>query len=243
MTGKRVSLVTGGTSGIGRAFVEALHQRGDDVRFCARSASDVAALEAALPNSTGYVCDVTDDAALSAMADGIACDVGRLDLLVANAGRLTEMDFAQAPLNPAQLREDVALNLLSPILTVNRCLPLLRQSDAAAIILTGSGYGWSPASRAPLYSAAKAGVRMFAKSLRAQLAPKGISVMELVPPPVDTPAIAHRKVAKLAPDAVVAEALRGLDRGREAVFPGQARFLPLGLRLAPKALERITLKS
>ncbi|WP_062177741.1 SDR family NAD(P)-dependent oxidoreductase [Sphingopyxis sp. C-1] len=243
MTARRVSLVTGGTSGIGRAFVETLQQRGDDVRFCARSPDAVEAVQRALPGSKGYVCDVTDDAALAAMSDAIASDVGRIDLLVANAGRLSETDFTASPLDAAGLQEEVALNLLSPILTVNRCLPLLRRSRAGAVILTGSGFGWSPSARAPLYSASKAGVRMFAKALRAQLRPLGIHVLELVPPPVDTPAVAHRDIAKLAPDAVVAAALRGLDRGREAVLPGQARFIPLGLRLFPGLLERMTLKS
>lgn len=240
---RQVYLVTGGTSGIGKAFVEALHRRGADVRFCARSADAVAALQDALPGSTGYVCDVTNDASLQAMADAIAEDAGRLDVLIANAGRLSETDLTQAPLDPGLLEGEVTLNLLSPILTVNRCLPLLRRSRGARILLTGSGFGWSPSARAPLYSASKAGVRMFAKALRAQLAPTGITITELVPPPVDTPAVAHRKVRKLSPETVVAEALSGLERGKEAVFPGQARLLPVGLRLAPRALERITLKS
>ncbi|MBA4761823.1 SDR family NAD(P)-dependent oxidoreductase [Sphingomonas sp.] len=240
---RRVCLVTGGTSGIGRAFVDALHRRGDDVRFCARSPDAVAAVEAALPGSTGYVCDVTDDVALAAMTDLIAIDAGRLDLLVANAGRLVEMNFNAAPLDPALIEADIALNLVSPILTINRCLPLLLRGEHSAIVLTGSGFGWSPTARAPLYSGAKAGVRMFAKALGAQLAPAGVTVTELVPPPVDTPAVAHRNVAKLSPEHVVAATLRGVERGRRAVFPGHARFLPLGLRLVPQLIERMTLKS
>lgn len=240
---RRICLVTGGTSGIGEAFVRALHARGDAVHFCARSGDAVAALEAALPGATGHVCDVTSDDALAAMVEQVAGDAGRIDLLVANAGRLEERDFTAAPLDADALAAEVALNLTSPILTVNRCLPLLRRAERATIVLVGSGYGWSPSGRAPVYSAAKAGVRMFARALRAQLAPVGVHVMELAPPTVDTPATAHRSVAKLEPDAVVAAALAGVDRGRAAVLPGQARFLPFGLRIAPAAIERMTLKS
>jgi|SRR5271165_1007667 len=236
-----VALVTGGTSGIGLALVEALHTRGLSVRFCARDAKAVSELERRLPGSRGYVCDVTKPQALADMAAAIGAADGRLDLLVANVGRLHEPDFTKAPVEEADICREIELNLTAPVLTVNRFLPLLRTSKDPHIVMVGSGFGWSPSRRAPLYSAAKAGIRSFVKSLRAQLAPAGVHVMEVVPPTVDTPAVAHLAGPKL-PSAVVARiTIEGLEARRDAVFPGHACAIPIMLRIAPSVVERATL--
>jgi uncharacterized oxidoreductase len=239
----QVALVTGGTSGIGLALVEALHTRGARVWFCARNPQAVATLESRLPSAKGYVCDVTVTSALSRLAAQIETSEGRLDVLVANAGALLEHDFNEAPLDNDALRADIDLNLTAAVLTVNIFIPLLRQSTKPHIVVMGSGFGWSPTARAPLYSASKAGIRAFVKALRAQLQPAGFHVMEVVPPTVDTPAVAHRSGPKLAPSELSRATLDGLDRRQPTVFAGQTRFIPFLLRLAPAALERRTLRS
>jgi uncharacterized oxidoreductase len=239
----QVALVTGGTSGIGLALVEALHARGVRVWFCARSAQTVTALQSRLTGTRGCVCDVTAVSALRTMAAEIGAAEGCLDLLIANAGALHEMDFNEAPLDESLLRSEIDLNLTATIMTVNLFLPLLKKSTKPRIVVIGSGYGWSPSSRAPLYSATKAAVRAFVKSLRAQLKPSGVHVMEVVPPIVDTPAVAHKTGTKLAPAKLASATLEGLDRQLPAVFAGQTRWMPFLLRLAPGALERITLQN
>ena len=110
-------------------------------------------------------------------------------------------------------------------------------------VFTALGDAPTPATRAPLYSASKAALHSLSKSLRRQLAPLGISVTELLPPVVDTPSVAHRKVAKLDPDSVAREALRGAARKAEEVRPGAVRFLPLLLRLAPRLAEAIVART
>ena len=239
----QIALVTGGTSGIGLALVEALHARGVRVWFCARSVQDVTALQSRLPGTRGYVCDVTVASALKTMAAEIGTAEGRLDLLVANVGALHEMDFNKAPLDETLLRSDIDLNITATVMTVNFFIPLLKTSTKPHIVVIGSGYGWSPTSRAPVYSATKAGLRAFVKSLRAQLRPSGVHVMEVVPPVVDTPAVAHKAGPKLAPSRLAFATLEGLDRQLPVVFAGQTRLIPFLLRLAPGALERITLKN
>jgi uncharacterized oxidoreductase len=239
----QVALVTGGTSGIGLALVEALHARGVRVWFCARNPQAVADLESRLPGAKGYVCDVTVTSALARLAAEIETSERRLDVLVANVGALRELDFNDAPLEDSVLRADIDLNLTAAILTVNAFVRLLKQSTEPHIVVMGSGFGWSPAARAPLYSAAKAGIRAFVKALRAQLQPAGLHVMEVVPPIVDTPAVAHKSGPKFAPSDLARATLDGLDRRLPAVFAGQTRLIPFLLRLAPAALERMTLRS
>ena len=236
-----VALITGGTSGIGLALVEALHARGVRVRFCARNAKAISALERRLPGSRGYVCDVTRPQALAEMATAINAADRRLDLLVANVGRLHELDFSKAPVDVAEIGHEIEVNFTAPVLTVNQFLPLLRVSKDPHIVMVGSGFGWSPSRRSPVYSAAKAGIRSFVKSLRAQLAPARVHVMEVVPPLVDTPAVAHVAAPKLPASAVARVTIEGLEARRDAVFPGQASAIPILLRIAPSLIERATL--
>jgi uncharacterized oxidoreductase len=239
----KVVLVTGGTSGIGLSLVGAFHARGAVVRFCARSEPAIREVERAHSGSTGYVCDVTNSGDVKAMGERIVATDGHLDILVANVGLLEEQDFAHAPLDEIDIRREIELNLVAPILNVNRLLPLLRKASAPHLVMIGSGYGWSPAGRAPLYSASKAGIRSFVKALRFQLGPRGVHLMEVAPPTVDTPAVAHRKVAKISSDEMAALVLRGIVQRKVAVFAGQTRAIPLMLRLAPAILERLTGRS
>jgi uncharacterized oxidoreductase len=236
----KVVLVTGGTSGIGLSLVHAFHTRGARVRFCARNKASVRKVERAHSGSIGYVCDVTNSEDVRAMGEGIATTDGHLDVLVANVGHLEEPDFVNAPLDETKIRDEIELNFVAPILNVNRLLPLLRGASTPHLVMVGSGYGWSPAGRAPLYSASKAGIRSFVKALRIQLAPRDMHVMEVVPPTVDTPAVAHRNVAKISSDEMAALTLKGIIKRKPVVFAGQTRAIPLMLRLVPSILERLT---
>jgi uncharacterized oxidoreductase len=70
-----------------------------------------------------------------------------------------------------------------------------------------------------------------------------ITVTEVAPPVVDTPAVAHRKVAKMDARQVAEQALSAAARGAKEVYPGPARWLPLLLRIAPSLAEAIVAKS
>ena len=106
-----------------------------------------------------------------------------------------------------------------------------------------SGYALAPATRAPIYSASKAALHSLGKSLRRQLRPLDISVTEVLPPVVDTPAVAHRKVAKMSAAEVAELALAGAAKQVAEVYPGQARLLPWLLRIAPRLAENMVAKS
>jgi uncharacterized oxidoreductase len=233
----KIVLITGGTSGIGLSLARAFVRENARVTVCGRDAGRLRAARDALPGVVTISCDVTRVDQVEAMIADIETRHGRLDILVNNAGYLVERDFTQAPLDPAALTAEIEANLIAPIVVTNLALPLLRKAPGANIVVVGSGYGWTPSARAPVYSAAKAGLRAFVKALRMQLAPHGVGVMEVVPPAVDTPAIAHRRVKKVSPDSVAEETLKGLERRAREVFVGSAKALPVLLRLAPRFLE------
>jgi len=238
-----VVLVTGGTSGIGLAVAQACQARGARVIICARTAPTVQACRLENGFAGGHACDVNDVAQVRLLMADLTRRYGRLDVLVANTGALRESDFAQGIVDPGLIASTIDANLTGPIQLINQALPLVLASRSPRIVMVGSGFGWSPSQRAPLYSAAKAGVRAFVKALRMQLTKLGVQVLEAVPPVVDTPATAHHAVRKITPQAMAEAILRALDRGQREAFAGPTRLLPLMLRLAPGALERLTAKS
>ena len=233
----RIVLITGGTSGIGLSLAKAFARENARVIVCGRDAGRLRAARDALPGISAISCDITHVDQVEAMIADIEARHGRLDVLVNNAGYLIERDFTQAPLDPAALAAEIEANLVAPIVVTNLALPLLRTAPGADIVVVGSGYGWTPSARAPVYSAAKSGLRAFVKALRMQLAPHGVGVMEVVPPAVDTPAIAHRRVKKVSLDLVAEETRTGVERRAREVFVGSAKALPVLLRLAPRFLE------
>ena len=242
-TDTRVAVVSGGSSGLGRAFVARLHAEGWKVHACGRDAGKLKKLQQDYPGVAAQVCDVTDRLAVRRFAVQVFTETPGIDLLVSNAGGAREIDFTSSDLPATDLSADLRNNTEGAIHLIAEFLPGLRRRSSASILIVSSGFALAPATRAPLYSASKAALHSLSKSLRRQLAPLGISVTELLPPVVDTPSVAHRQVSKLDPDAVAREALRGVERGKEEVRPGAVRFLPLLLRLVPRVAEGIVARS
>lgn len=238
-----VAVVSGGSSGIGLAFVAALHRRGYAVATCGRDAAKLQRLGADYPGVEGHVADVSDPMAMRRFASSVLSAHPTIDLLVSNAGGLREINFAGGDLHDLDLTAEVRSNLDGAIYLVRDFLPGLRRGGKASIIIVSSGYALAPSTRAPIYSASKAALHSLSKSLRRQLAPLGISVTEIVPPVVDTPAVAHRQVPKMAAERVVELALAAASKGASEVYPGQARWLPLLLRIAPSFAEAMVART
>lgn len=114
------------------------------------------------------------------------------------------------------------------------------KAKVALIIMVTSGYALLPATRAPTYSATKAGLRSFTLALRRQLRGVGIRVVEVLPPLVDTPATRTVSKAKMSPVALVGQAMRDISHGKGEIMPGKVRLLPMMLmRLAPSRTARL----
>ncbi|SHG97023.1 uncharacterized oxidoreductase [Hydrocarboniphaga daqingensis] len=240
---KRTAVVSGGSSGIGKAMVARLHAQGWTVHACGRDTDKLLTLAKELPGVRTAVCDVSDRLAVRAFARDVAAMSPSVDLLVSNAGGLREIDFTHSDLSSTDLSAELRSNTEGAINLIAEFLPGLRGALRASILIVSSGYGLAPATRAPVYSASKAALHSLSKSLRRQFAPLGISVTELLPPVVDTPATAHHDGPKLSAAQVAAQALQGALNAREEVRPGSVRFLPVLLRIAPALAERIVAKT
>lgn len=178
----KTALITGGTSGIGLATAKRLLDEGARVMVTGRDEGRIAETRTALPGAIVLANDAGDPEAGSLLAARVKAEFGVLDCLFLNAGFATlgpmaEIDFAQYD---AQFRT----NVFGPIQHATLMRDML--SDGAHILITGSISGHMAHPLNALYAAAKAAVRVYAKALARDLAPRNITVNTISPGPTET---------------------------------------------------------
>lgn len=225
-------LVTGGSSGIGRAIASALAAKGASVVITGRDAPRLAEVADAGERIDAVVCDVTDDEQIAALQQQMSAS-GGIDMLVNCAGVMHFFGVTSGYPLERQLQE-IDIDVSGPVRMVDAFLPGLLQRPAT-IVNVSSGLAWVPYAAAPVYSGAKAFVHAWTVSLREQLKDTSVRVVELLPPVTDTP-LAHGlnpSFKRMPPDDLVAAFLKGLEAGDDEIAPGQSRQLKWMSRLAP----------
>ncbi|MBP2291326.1 MULTISPECIES: SDR family NAD(P)-dependent oxidoreductase [Azospirillum] len=190
LRGKRV-LVTGSSRGIGAAVGAALAGLGARVALHGSGASDAAARLAADLRRSGadvhaFTGDFRDPRAVESVVDSAVEALGGLDILINNAGTMVGR-MPLGALDDRFLDEVIDLNLRSVVVACRRALPALKAAGGGVIVSTVSisaKTGGSPGSS--LYSASKAFVSTFTRSLAAELAPDRIRVNAVSPGTIDT---------------------------------------------------------
>lgn len=173
-------LVTGASSGIGRAIARELAGAGHAVLAVARSADALAALAAENPRITPLVFDVTDRAAMATILSG-----REIDVLVANAGMMPPLgEFLDSDLADAD--RAISVNLSSVLALVRLVVPGMRARGRGHVVFTGSASAHATFANMAVYSATKAAIASFAACLRLELSPHGVRVTEIVPGRVET---------------------------------------------------------
>ncbi|HYC96815.1 SDR family oxidoreductase [Brevundimonas sp.] len=179
-------LITGGGSGIGRAFAEALHARGAKVIIAGRRRDALEAVAAANPGMAFETLDVGDPAAIRAFAARVVEAHPDLNVVLNNAGIMVPEDLTAEPVDLAIAEQTIAINLLGPIRLTAALLPHLKRKAAATVVTVSSGLAFVPLTATPAYSATKAAIHSWSQSLRAQLAGTSVEVIEWAPPAVAT---------------------------------------------------------
>jgi short-subunit dehydrogenase len=224
----RVVLITGASSGIGRALVLAFAKSGAHVAATARRLDrlhELAAEAASLPGQVFQIhADVTQPADLTKAVHAIEARWGRLDVVVANAGighRGTLADAAWDDLD-AVLRT----NLDGVLHTVRAAIPLLRNSGSGHIILISSVVSLAPGPYATLYAASKAALNVIARGLRMELAADHIWVTNVLLGQTHTefaekrrgiPGKVAGRLPTMTPEYVAARILRAADQRHRSV--------------------------
>ncbi|HEY2600899.1 MAG TPA: SDR family NAD(P)-dependent oxidoreductase [Thermoleophilaceae bacterium] len=180
------AIVTGASSGIGRAVAEQLAERGAAVALWARRGDELDALAEQLGGGAVAVpCDVSDPAAVARAAAETEERIGRVNALVSAAGIAEPLPLAR--LDDAAWHRTIGINLSGTFYPAREVALRLREHDEPGSIVTiGSELSSLGLPHYAAYCAAKAGVIGITKALAAELAPR-IRVNALCPGPVDTP--------------------------------------------------------
>lgn len=218
MTSERpVAIVTGASSGIGRACAEALGAEGYRVALCARRAAALEDAAARIKERGGeafvHVADLADEAETASLARETLARFGRVDLLVNNAGYSGARSVEEQ--RRTELRHIFDVNLLAGLQLIAELVPSMRAQGAGRIINLSSAAGWVPAPLAAPYAATKAAMNMATDCLRLELAPWNIHVSLVAPGFVDTAVFdnARDSVAELRadPEHLYREPMEKLD--------------------------------
>jgi uncharacterized oxidoreductase len=179
-------LITGGASGIGLSLASHFVQSGSRVIVCGRNKNKLEEAQVKHPGITPYVCDVANSDERVSMLEWISHEFPELNILVNNAGIQRRGLRLMQGGSWETLNEEITINLEAPIHLSMLFIPLLINQENPAIVNVTSALAFVPLSIAPIYSATKAALHSFTLSLRGQLMDTPISVIEIIPPAVNT---------------------------------------------------------
>jgi uncharacterized oxidoreductase len=179
-------LITGGTSGIGRALAREFCALGNKVIIAGRRKALLDAITAAHPGMTGYVLDVDDARTIQDFAAKVTAEHPDLNVLLNSAGIMKAEDLKADTIDVSAAEAIITTNLLAPIRLTAALLPHLRQRPRSTIINVSSGLAFVPFVTTPTYCATKAAIHSYTISLRRQLLDTSVEVLELIPPAVQT---------------------------------------------------------
>jgi uncharacterized oxidoreductase len=175
-------LITGGASGIGLGLTERFIKENNTVIICGRRESLLQAVAEKYPTVITKVCDLSIEAERVELYNWIAANHSDLNVLVNNAGIQNWMNIADANFYE-KADAEITTNVMAPIHLTTLFLNL---KSLDTIINVTSGLAFVQFSKVPVYCATKAFFHSFTKSLRHQLKPQNIEVIEMIPPALNT---------------------------------------------------------
>ena len=239
---EKVVLITGASSGIGRALAVELGRRGARLGLTARRADELSRVADEVSRAGGQALALPADVRRAEEINGAAARLrekwGRVDVLIANAGMSTTT--AATRLDAAEAGDVITVNVIGVVNSVAAALPdMLERGDGHLVAISSlASYRGMPKSGA--YSASKAAVSTFFESLRVDLRRSGVAVTVVHPGFIRTPMTANRKKKLpflLEADDAACRIIKAVERrARTYAFPWQLASLVRVIRHMPGAV-------
>jgi NAD(P)-dependent dehydrogenase (short-subunit alcohol dehydrogenase family) len=180
----KIALITGGSTGIGLAAAQLFQAEGAQVIATGRSEANLAEGRKLLgPKALFVKSDTSNLADIDALIEQVRLKFGRIDVLFANAGVAHFSPIGQV--TPDAFDNEFNINVRGLFFTVQKALPLI--PSGGSILFTSSVVSRTGFPDSSVYSATKAAIRSFGRTLAAELAPRGIRVNTISPGPIKTP--------------------------------------------------------
>jgi len=207
----KVAVVTGGNSGIGLATAKLLHSEGAKVMIAGRDQKtlDAAAKEIG-PGTLAVRADVAKLDDIDKLYKAVKEKFGKIDVLFANAGIAKFVSIEDS--SEQFFDEQFGVNVKGLYFTIQKALPLL--NEGASIILNSSVAGVKGFAHSSVYSATKAAVRSFARTLTAELIGRGIRINVVSPGPIATPILSRNGLPQEALDEIAKSLVAGVPAKR-----------------------------
>ncbi len=245
MSEQRVAVITGASSGIGAALAHALSRRGWHCVLLARRADRLKQV-AAETGSEIEICDVSDADAVRETAARVLERHPKIGLLVNDAGIPSHGSFLSA--SPERIEQVIRTNYLGSVWVLRAFLPGLEKASPSSVVNIVSVAGTTVVPDAGPYSASKHAQLAFSRALRAELRPRGISVLTVNPGPVTTEGFPQTRLVNkrsmrwtvLTPERIAEKIVRAIGRGKsEVVFPRWMRIAGISTGLFPATVTRV----
>ncbi len=207
----KVAIVTGGSRGIGKSIALTLAAEGCNVAICARGEEGLREAEAELKGAGikvhAGVVDVSQPGEVEAFVDEVVATLGRVDVLVNNAGGSRPGDDDET------WRAAIDVNLMSAVRASRAAVEHMKASGGGSIINITSIFG-RESGGSPTYNAAKAAMTSHAKQLALQLAPMGIRVNSVAPGSIEFPGGSWGRRVQQDPEGMAAFVKQNIPSGR-----------------------------
>jgi short-subunit dehydrogenase len=250
---KKVILITGASSGIGRGLATELARRGGAVGLLARRESALRMIAKEIEDAGGRAlalpADVTDGKAVGAAASELAGKFGGIDVLIANAGIAGRAGSTSATdLDPSEVEEVLRVNVLGAVNAVAAVLPAMTARGSGQLVGISSLAAYRGLPKSGAYCASKAALSVFFESVRLDLTGTGVEVTIIHPGFIKTPLTAGRHAQMpflMELEDGVEKILHAIETHRRSyAFPWTLAAIVRAGMLMPAALyDRIALRN
>jgi uncharacterized oxidoreductase len=221
-------LVTGGATGIGLSMALQFLKNGSKVIICGRRKERLIEAQEKYPGLEIKTADVAKRSERIGLSEWVISNFKEVNVLVNNAGIQRTIDLAKGSSAIEEGEDEITINLVAPIMLSALFIPHLIKQKNAAIINVSSGLGFVPMAQFPVYCATKAAIHSYSMSLRHQLKNKGVAVIEIIPPAVDTElntsgGTRPKRSFGLSADEFVSKVMKDIEADTEEIGYGFTR--------------------